>query len=357
MKTLYIHIGHYKTGTSAIQKYCAENVELLGDNGYYYSPIARAGGETVNHGGLSLSLAGKYGFVAPAWYNGTMDVEEVYRDFLEDAKQTDLPNIVISSEEFLQLGLCDDSMGAVTELKDRLAEFDVKIVQFIREPMALLESWYNEVNKGAFGTRNFPMFFKSLNPDFLGQYKIYQSFSEVFGSANMIVKTYHKGGMDHIREFLCAIGSKIDPGEKEFSVQKGQDREFLELSRLSKDSKHSYEVKTLSRVGSLEKLGAKVDKINADYTALAALSDMTKPSQLSLVNVFQHLQDLLRPLVAHSRANDKEASVLRDAALSIEMTDLKLAFVLMQTAHLIRPSGKIIQRKMDGYADIISRLG
>ena len=35
MKRLYIHIGHYKTGTSAIQKYCSDNDRSLAKSNYF----------------------------------------------------------------------------------------------------------------------------------------------------------------------------------------------------------------------------------------------------------------------------------------------------------------------------------
>lgn len=36
MKTLYLHIGTPKTGTSAIQIFCKDNQETLKKQGYYY---------------------------------------------------------------------------------------------------------------------------------------------------------------------------------------------------------------------------------------------------------------------------------------------------------------------------------
>ena len=36
MKTLYLHIGTSKTGTSAIQIFCKDNQETLKKQGYYY---------------------------------------------------------------------------------------------------------------------------------------------------------------------------------------------------------------------------------------------------------------------------------------------------------------------------------
>lgn len=36
MKTLYLHIGIPKTGTTSIQHFCHENRDILSSNGYFY---------------------------------------------------------------------------------------------------------------------------------------------------------------------------------------------------------------------------------------------------------------------------------------------------------------------------------
>lgn len=36
MKTLYIHVGTSKTGSTALQTFCAKNRKILETNGFYY---------------------------------------------------------------------------------------------------------------------------------------------------------------------------------------------------------------------------------------------------------------------------------------------------------------------------------
>lgn len=350
MKTLYIHIGHYKTGTSAIQKYCSENAATLAQNGYYYPPVARPPRNATNHGELSLTLAGAHGFKPPPWYGGGTDIDEVYREFQADVTAAAPSNILVSSEEFMQLALRKSPGEAICDLRDRLAQFDVRILLYIREPMALLKSWYNEVNKGPYGTRTFPVFFKNLDSDFLSQWHTYDRFAEVFGSDRMIVRSYKYTGMDHIRDFLSAIGyAPLPTGTDPISAQEAQDLQALELARLAKKRTHSYEQATLSQFGNIKALEKKVDGINADFAKLSGLSDVPLQSELSLLNVFRHLEVLITSLKEQKCTNDKEADILRNAALRVEGSDPDLALVLMRIAHVIRPHGRFIKKKLQDY--------
>ena len=350
MKRLYIHIGHYKTGTSAIQKYCSDNARALAEAGYFYPPVARPGNNPTNHGDLSLLLAAKHGFNPPPWYGANgKDIETIYAAFLDSARAARQQNILVSSEEFFQLGLRADPAAALAELKDRLAEFDVRIVLYIREPLALLKSWYNELNKGPHGTRSFPVFFRNIDPDFLAQTSVWRRFAEAFGEPAMIVRSYKHTGLDHIRDFLAGIGCDHVPKGQDVRVQEAQDLETLELARIAKRGDADYDETTLSRFGPVQALAAKVARINTGFAEISARSDMPQDSQLSLAGLFAHHERLIAPLVARKCMNDKEAEILRDAALALAPEDPAAALVLMRTAHAIRPKGPFIAQKLQEY--------
>lgn len=351
MKKLYLHIGHYKTGTSAVQKYCSEHAEDLQVHGYFYPPTSRPSNNPTNHGELSLTLAAKHGFIPPPWYStDKTNIEDIYSAFIESAQSAEQDTILISSEEFLQLALRENSKAAIEELRDRLSSFDVTVLLYIREPMALLKSWYNELNKGAHGTRNFTVFFRSLNSDFLGQYSVYQKFSDTFGPDHVIVKTYKDTGRAHIQEFFRDIGCDLVPSEDgDQRIQEAQDISALELARLLKRRAQNTDNNTLSEFKSVEELERRVAMINEDFAQVSAVSDAPVDSGLSLFSIFSHLQSLIQPLVAHKCINPKEAEILRDAALKVEKYDLELAALLMGIAKLIRPEGPFINRKLQEY--------
>ena len=349
MKRLFIHIGHYKTGTSSIQKYCSDNANALGRAGYFYPPVARPNNNPTNHGDLSLLLAARHGFAPPPWYGGNRDVDEAYANFLASARGASQENILISSEEFVQLALREDPASAIADLRDRLSEFDVRIVFFIRDPMALIKSWYNEVNKAPRGTRPFPVFVKNINPEFLGQYFVWRHFADVFGEDAMIVRGYQHLGLRHIRDFLESIGCAHRPAGRDLREQPAQDIDKLELVRIAKRQDIDFDDATLSRIGTIESYLAKLDRINADFAKLSAKADAPVESTLSLANVFRHHARLIAPLVQNRCVNDKEAPLLRDAAIAVEESDPEAALVLMQIAHKIRPNGQFIIDKLQEY--------
>lgn len=356
MKELYIHIGHYKTGTSAIQKYCSDHAEDLAKHGVFYPPTSRPSNNPTNHGDLSLMLAAKHGFTPPLWYGAEKkDIEEVYRAFFKSAQSAKQGKILVSSEEFLQLALRDNSEIAIEELRARVSAFDVKILFYVREPMALLKSWYNEVNKGSHGTRNFIVFFRMLNINFLAQYFVYQKFADVFGADKIMVHTYKDTGSAHIQSFFQGIGCDLVPSEKgNKTINKAQDLSVLELARLAKRRDHDLEEATLSEFKSLKGLGRKIDTINEAFAQVSSVADVAHESQLSLYNIFSHLKDLIEPLIPHKCINPKEAEVLRDAALEAEKFDLELAKLLMGMAKMIRPNGPYILRKLEEYEERLS---
>ena len=291
MKKLYIHIGHYKTGTSAIQKYCSDNADDLAKSGYFYPPVSRPNNSPTNHGDLSLTLAARHGFTPPPWYSDKKDIGETYRIFFESVQTAEQNSILISSEEFFQLALRENGQAAIQELNALLSAFDVTIVFYIREPMALLKSWYNEVNKAVYGTRNFVVFFRTLSTLFLSQFAVYKKFADVFGAESVVVRSYQHHGAEHIQDFLSAIGCDHTPTkESKKRIQIAQDIHILELARLSKKRNHTHEESTLSEFQSLESLKKKISKINMNFAKLSALSNSPIESELNLLNLFSHLE-------------------------------------------------------------------
>ncbi len=358
MKTLFLHIGHYKTGTSAIQKFCSDHARALAQIGLYYPAVARPQNNNTNHGQLSLSLAQAHGFQPPPWYVERRSPDEVFSEFREDVEKSGHDRILISSEEFFQLGLRENPLAAIADLRERLTGFDVRIILYIREPMSLLRSWFNQRNKGPRGTRTFPVFFQNLNPDFLSQLAPYKCFVEIFGSRNILVRSYVHRGMAHIADFLGALGQTSFPDlemtDNDILVNTAVPIERVEAKRIEKRQERDLDTVTLSRISSLEGLLDKTAQINRAFSEIARKSNIPLTSALSLTNVFRHHRALITPLVAAGEANDKEAAILRDIAFEAETHDLELAAELMRTARLIRPRGAIIRRKLEEYERLLA---
>ncbi|MEM6438915.1 MAG: hypothetical protein AAF763_04340 [Pseudomonadota bacterium] len=350
MKTLYLHVGHYKTGTSAVQKRFHQEGAKLKAHGLLYPKAGRALGGETSHGRLSLSLGARHGFVPPPWYRGDLNVEAAFAELAAEVEAAPQPRALISSEEFYQLALRKDVEAAFAELAGLLARFEVRPLIYLREPLALLKSWYNEVNKGGAGTRNFAMFYSNLDRGFLAQNRAVDLLSRTFGADKVVVRGYRGPGPAHLEGFLDAIGCAGALRDTAERVNEGTRQELLELVRLAK-RRMGYDEATLTRLGgSLDGLIEKTDAINAGFADAASRIPRAAGgpirSRLSLVAVFEHMHDLMRPLAPLGCLNDHEADLLRDLALSVEGADRRLARALMRLAHMIRPQGGFIAGKL-----------
>lgn len=347
-KTLYLHIGHYKTGSSALQDYCSRHADDLRQQGYLYPATARPKRNPTNHGHLSLSVARQHGFVPPPWYGEDVAADDAYAALAAEIEAAPETKIVISSEEFVQLALRKDPAAAVGDLAKRLSAWDTRIVFYLREPLSLLKSWYNEVNKGPVGTRNFPTFFNGLNQHFLSQKAIWTCFADAFGQDNMITLSYGDVGLTHIEGFLKAIDCPHEPSEKQPLMNAAQPIETLEKRRLAKAAV-DFGAASFSHIKDIGAFHEKAARISRDFDEVAGKAGLAVRSKLTSAAVIAHYARLLAPLLPDGRVNQKEVDNLRDMAFAVEQRDPLLARELMETAHMLRPDGKRIKARLEEY--------
>lgn len=356
-KQVFLHIGHYKTGTSAIQHFLSSHADQLRRHGFLYPACSRPRNNRTNHGHLSLSLARDHGFVPPAWYGEEVSSDAAFAELDRTLDAAPEQKVILSSEEFVQLALRDDPDAAVADLRARLAGHRVTVLFYIREPLSLLKSWFNEVNKGPVATRTFPVFFLNMNEKFLAQRHVWKFYARHFGKENLRLVTYKQIGGGHLAEFLSAVGCDM-PAPIEVELKnRAQAEDRLELTRLGKARKGSLDDYTISRVPDVASLFRRARRISDDYEEIAMLSDAPQPSRLTAAAVIDHYARLLEPLRAAGSLNQKEADNLRDLALRVEGRDIALARALMQAAQTIRPDGPLINRKLSEYAARLEQAG
>lgn len=353
IKHIFLHIGHYKTGTSAIQDFLSSNADELRRRGFAYPACSRPRNNPTNHGRLSLSLAKEHGFVPPAWYGENTTADEAFAELNSYLDGVTEENVILSSEEFVQLALRGDGDAAVADLKARLGGHKVTIIFYVREPFSLLKSWFNEVNKSPSPTRTFPVFFMNLSEEFLSQKAIWSAFAQHFGQDNLRLVTYKSVGSAHLAEFLAVCGCDMPVPPAVDLKQLAQPDELLELVRLAKRKDGTIDDYTITRIHNVARILEKAQTITADFNDIIQHSDVPRKSALSAAAVIDHYAHLLRSL-DRQFYNQKEADNLRDLALAAEKLDLDLARALMQTAQIIRPNGPLINSKV---ADYLERLG
>lgn len=348
-RQVFLHIGHYKTGSSAIQHFLSSHADGLRRHGFLYPPCSRPRNNPTNHGHLALSLARAHGFVPPAWYGEDIGADAAFAELDRTLRDAPEERVILSSEEFVQLALRDDPDAAVADLAARLANYRVTVLFYIREPLSLLKSWFNEVNKGPVATRTFPVFFLNMNEKFLAQRPVWKAYARHFGRGNVRLVTYKQVGSAHLAEFLATIGCDMPAPAEAPLMQQAQAEDRLELTRLSKERRGSLDDYTITRVADVGALWRRARRISDDYEEIARLSDAPQPSLLTGAAIIDHYARLLAPLRAAGKLNQKEADNLRDLALRAEGQDLGLARSLMQAAQVIRPDGPLINRKLAEY--------
>ena len=145
-KTLYLHIGHYKTGTTALQSFLTINDKALLRQGLDYLSSGR---HYDKHSTLAFAIyraAGvtelMHGFAQPR------KPIDVWNTMFDAVRASRSPNVMISSEEFIRLGAHPKAVRILHDIIDTVrAEFSFRVVVYLRAPQSHLRSWYNQLVK------------------------------------------------------------------------------------------------------------------------------------------------------------------------------------------------------------------
>lgn len=217
MKTLYIHIGTSKTGTTTIQTYCGINREQLKSKGvlfpimpYHYDRI------TENRNGHFL--------YAKIYENGVRNKEKEEQvlkqelDYIVDCFK-DYDNVLLS-EESIWWATATRRKGLWKYLQEHSQQnnYQVKIIVYLRRQDQFMMSRYNQILKTdtGGGTQRFYEYFKDMN----GKYKCVMNYrqrldymAKFFPKENIVVKRFdrsyfYKGDLN--ADFLHILGVEID---------------------------------------------------------------------------------------------------------------------------------------------------
>lgn len=196
MKTLFLHIGTHKTGTSALQHFFLTNREILEKHGVYY-PRTGCNREGMHHP-LFLPLDTK---------NITQS-KRTFSSMVDELKQEigEKQQVLISSEMISKLiSRKDFHAKSLFELFDT-----VKIIVYVRRPDDFIESAYRQQIKIR---RTYS--FDSCYEEHKRRNDIYmlcRKCSNFVGKDNVIVRCYEKNqfvGGTIFNDFLECIGLKM----------------------------------------------------------------------------------------------------------------------------------------------------
>lgn len=242
MKTLYIHIGTPKTGTTSIQNFCGLNREKLKEQGVLY-PIMHYHYErkSVNRNGYFLTGTIKE--------NGTRNKEKEKQVF-----DNELQYIVDCFKDYDTILLSDESIwwatstrrkGLWKDLKKHSEQhnYQIKVIVYLRRQDQFMMSRYNQKLKTDFiaSTQSFDEYFADMN----GRFKCVMDYREridniakSISKENVIVKRFDRNYFyngDLNQDFLHILGVKVDDSFQQLketantgiSVQSGEIKRVL----------------------------------------------------------------------------------------------------------------------------------
>lgn len=236
-KTLYIHIGHYKTGTTALQKFLWDNREALREDGVDYPELGAA---LEKHNAFAVPLVfGTYRHEGMLGHNDPTPADPFWDKLYAHIRASDLPNTLISSEEFICVGERPRSVNALKRVAAKAGDgIRFKIICYLRAPGAHLESWYNQLVKLqrpiGHRARGIARDYDRVNVDYAVALK---PWVEVFGAANVIVRNYDpewRKGTGLYEDFygLLPATFPLEPILPEKDANPRMDDRTLELVRI-----------------------------------------------------------------------------------------------------------------------------
>ena len=213
-QTLHIHIGHYKTGTTAIQAFLARNRAALLAAGLDYAGLGMA---LDKHNVFAVPLIyGRHKQTDITGHDGAARPREFWDPLLDYVRDSAAPDVLVSSEEFIRIG--EDP--ACTEYLERVArrageDIRLRAIAYLRPPGSHLESWYNQLVKLnrpiGHRARSITRDFDRVNLDYA---RALRPWVEVLGPENVTVRGYRsewRGGDLLYRDFLSLFGQEMDP--------------------------------------------------------------------------------------------------------------------------------------------------
>ncbi len=242
-KTIYLHVGLHKTGTTTIQKFLFDNTTALEKLGLYYPLFNRSGTllkmrydeKIIN---MRSFFCNNFDFTqghVPCFLKESVETRATYEErfqtlFLEKIEQSSAQNIIFS-EEFMSTLILTTPIFIDALLK---FNFNVKILVYIRPPADWIVSvWSQNIKASAVLSGLSEYVYRTY--DFIDLNNIFR-YINILGKENVIIKPYERmqwKNSDLIDDFFDTFSIDIPAGwkcDKKSNVSPG--RNTTELCRI-----------------------------------------------------------------------------------------------------------------------------
>ncbi|WP_412552926.1 hypothetical protein [Shimia sp. MIT1388] len=249
-KTIYIHIGHYKTGTTALQVFMNSNRDTLRELGTLWRKgvdYPEQFCDLAKHTKLAFSIYREAGVSTLLYgFQNEVPAKTRWAEFFEYVRNSKCPSVLISSEEFMRMGAnpaaCDIFKDIIAPVRN---EFNFKIIAYLRRPDAHLRSWYNQLVKLKQPVPDFNSTVCDLMEPIHYDYSLaLKPWIELFGEKSVVVRPYTEALRENgelFRDFLGILGIPFDgknasrwdvPGN---GINLRLEDRFLELTRVAQN--------------------------------------------------------------------------------------------------------------------------
>ncbi|MDO6477527.1 hypothetical protein Q4520_19055 [Alteromonas sp. 1_MG-2023] len=195
MRTLYIHIGTGKTGTTALQNFLAKNSSILNNQGYHYITTLQSGN---NH----HEFCANYQRMINKSDNDTFNNLEALKSEIQNSS---FKNFIISSEYFP--GNNANDISNISSVLSSIVK--IKFVLYLRRQDEYVESWYSQVVKSGLEEGTIDNLIQILkNEKYLDYKYLIDTWTSILGEESAIIRKYQKNmfyGKNIFSDFLHSI--------------------------------------------------------------------------------------------------------------------------------------------------------
>ncbi|MEK8017303.1 MAG: hypothetical protein VSS75_010575 [Candidatus Parabeggiatoa sp.] len=241
MKTITLHIGLPKTGSTSLQAFCSKNQAQLTQLGVYYPTEGRYFHQMAQHVWARALKGPHYRF----WWTDPADMEfslpACHQELMAHIEASNCPNILLSAEELWHNNV-PETLGTLFEG----FPYQVRILAYLRRQDSLLLSAYNQCIKTAdlrlpdrhhIGTFDEFVHIELGDAESLFNfYPLLSQFARVFGQENVMVRVFEPSqlvGGDLIQDCLKVLDiAQSEAFEIPEPMNKSLPQELIDIMRL-----------------------------------------------------------------------------------------------------------------------------
>lgn len=214
-KTLYVHVGTTKTGTTAIQSFCIDNQEVLNKNGYCYPMLPYRYKDVSERRNARFLLEEASNPQEGIFREGMDKIHELFRTY---------SNIIVSDEGIWSATYEQRiTMWRALKAEAKKGGFQIKVIVYLRrQDMYLISGWNQMVKSGIGNGADLPWkdYVNKLDDINKMNYGTHlKKLAAFFGKKNLIVRRFEPkrfAGGTIYADFLQAVGLELT---EEFRIE------------------------------------------------------------------------------------------------------------------------------------------